>query len=125
MASQNVIQLKQTRNTPQTRRSTRVTKAIRRQTMAAAGIGLVACTVSALSLHHLSDGIMLVTKAPAWESWSEGRGIDLGFVSMELATIAATTDKLRKQIGRYAKPAIAGTLAGIFPNQRCGFASRE
>jgi hypothetical protein len=68
--------------------------------------------VTALSLHHLADGIMLVTKAPAWEAWPEGTGIDLGFVSMELATIAATTDKLRKAIGRYTKPAIAGTLAG-------------
>jgi hypothetical protein len=68
--------------------------------------------VIGLSLHHLADGIMLVTKAPAWEAWSEGTGIDLGFVSMELATIAATTDKLRKQISRYTRPAIAGTLAG-------------
>jgi hypothetical protein len=80
--------------------------------MAAAGIGLVACTVTALSLHHLADGIMLVTKAPAWEAWAEGTGIDLGFVSMELAMIAATTEKLRKAVGRYARPAIAGTLAG-------------
>jgi hypothetical protein len=95
-----------------TRKHTRITKAIRRQSLAAAGIGLVACTVTALSLHHLADGIMLVTKAPAWEAWSEGTGIDLGFVSMELATIAATTDKLRKAISRYTRPAIAGTLAG-------------
>ena len=112
MATANVIPLKTLRNATIGRRSTSATKAIRRQTMAAAGIGLVACTVTALSLHHLADGIMLVTKAPAWEAWAEGTGIDLGFVSMELATIAATTDKLRKAIGRYTKPAIAGTLAG-------------
>ena len=112
MATANIIPLKAQRNTATARRSTRLTKAIRRQTMAAAGIGLVACTVTALSLHHLADGIMLVTKAPAWEAWAEGTGIDLGFVSMELATIAATTEKLRKAISRYTKPAIAGTLAG-------------
>jgi hypothetical protein len=80
--------------------------------MAAAGIGLVACTVTALSLHHLADGIMLVTHSPAWEAWAEGTGIDCGFISMELATITATTDKLRKAISRYTRPAIAGTLAG-------------
>jgi hypothetical protein len=111
MVAQNVIQLKPAQKTPH-RRSIRVSRAIRRQSLAAAGIGLVACTVTALSLHHLADGIMLVTKAPAWEAWSEGTGIDLGFISMELATIAATTDKLRKQISRYTRPAIAGTLAG-------------
>jgi len=112
MANQTVVQFKPAQKTATARRSTRLTKAIRRQTMAAAGIGLVACTVTALSLHHLADGIMLVTKAPAWEAWAEGTGIDLGFVSMELATIAATTEKLRKAVGRYARPAIAGTLAG-------------
>jgi hypothetical protein len=79
--------------------------------MAAVSIGPVACTVTALSLHQ-ADGIMLVTKAPAWEAWAEGTGIDLGFVSMGLATIAATTDKLRMAIGRYTKPAIAGTWQG-------------
>jgi hypothetical protein len=103
---------KPAQKTTTVRRSTRAAKAIRRQTMAAVGIGLVACTVTALSLHHLADGIMLVTKAPAWEAWAEGTGIDLGFISMELATIAATTEKLRKAVGRYARPAIAGTLAG-------------
>jgi hypothetical protein len=113
MAQTNVLPIRQNAKTqPQTRRTTRATKALRRQSLAAAGIGLVACVVTGLSLHHLADGIMLVTKAPAWEAWSEGTGIDLGFVSMELATIAATTDKLRKQISRWTRPAIAGTLAG-------------
>jgi hypothetical protein len=111
MANSNVVQLKSVQKTV-TRRSVRVTKAIRRQSIAAVGVGLVACVVTGLSLHHLADGIMLVTRAPAWEAWSEGTGIDLGFVSMELASIAATTDRLRKAIGRYTRPAIAGTLAG-------------
>ena len=112
MAQTNVLPIRQNAKTqPQTRRTTRATKALtltlRRQSLAAAGIGVVACVVTGLSLHHLADGIMLVTKAPAWEAWSEGTGIDLGFVSMELATIAATTDKLRKQISRWTRPAIA------------------
>jgi hypothetical protein len=111
MANPNVVHLPTPTKATASRRS-RANKAIRRQSLAAIGIGLVACTVTALSLHHLADGIMLVTKAPPWEAWSEGTGIDLGFVSMELATIAATTDKLRKAISRYSKPAIAGTLAG-------------
>ena len=123
-----IHQLKPAKAAAQSRRGQRVTRALHRQSLAAVGIGLVACTVTALSLHHLADGIMLVTKAPAWEAWSEGTGIDLGFVSMELATIAATTDKLRKQIGRYTKPAIAGTLTGsavmngfVFGSQADGY----
>ena|SRR5271166_6879617 len=36
--------------------------------------------------------------------------IDLGFVALELATLTAPAD-LRKPVGRYAAPAILGTLA--------------
>jgi len=38
-------------------------------------------------------------------------GIDLGFVALELSQLAVT-DKLRRQISRFARPAILGTLAG-------------
>ena len=60
-----IYQLKPAKAPAPSRRGQRVTRALRRQSLAAVGIGLVACTVAALSLHHLSDGIMLVTKAPA------------------------------------------------------------
>jgi len=87
-------------------------RALRRQAGAAIGIGFVAATVTALSLHHLADGITIVTHASGWESWAMAIGIDLGFVPAELSSILATTDKVRKAIRKYSSPAIAGTLVG-------------
>jgi hypothetical protein len=40
-----------------------------------------------------------------------GVGIDLGYVALELSQLAVT-DKLRRQVSRFARPAIFGTLAG-------------
>ncbi len=37
-------------------------------------------------------------------------GIDLGFVALELSQLSIG-DKLRKQVAKFAKPAIAGTVA--------------
>jgi hypothetical protein len=112
MASQNVIQLKTTKNTPATRRSTRVTKAIRRQTMAAAGIGLVAVTLIGLSLKHQAHGVTIIADAPLWEGAAMAVGIEIGYVAMELSQILATTDKVRKQIAKFARPAILATMLG-------------
>jgi hypothetical protein len=41
----------------------------------------------------------------------DGAGIDLGFISTELAMLTAS-DKERKRMSRFAKPAIIGTLCG-------------
>ena len=38
-------------------------------------------------------------------------GIDLGFLALELAGLCAATDRVRAEVGTYARPAIAGTLA--------------
>jgi hypothetical protein len=37
-------------------------------------------------------------------------GIDLGFIALEIAQLCAATPGVRKDIGRYTKPAIIGTL---------------
>jgi hypothetical protein len=76
----------------------------------AIGIGLVAVTLTALSLSHLAYGIIIVTDG--WEAWAMEIGIDLGFVALELSQLAATGDRVRKQISRFTKPAIIGTLTG-------------
>lgn len=85
---------------------------LRRQRYAAVGLGLVACTLTGLSLTHLAHGITIVTSASAWEAWAMAVGIDLGFVALELSQIAVTTEVLRRAVARYTKPAIIGTLAG-------------
>lgn len=91
-------------------RSRAFQRRMRRQALAASGIGAVAFILTALSLTHLAHGIAIVTAAPAWEAWAMAIGIDLGFIGLELATICAATDSVRKQIGKFARPAILGTL---------------
>jgi hypothetical protein len=87
-------------------------RAIHRQAGTAAAIGAVAVTLTTLSLSHLAHGITIVTGANGWEAWAMAVGIDLGFVALELAQIATVSDKVRKQVSRFAKPAIIGTLIG-------------
>src|SRR5260370_37085813 len=96
----------------QVRRGQRASRALRRQGATAIGIGAVAVTLTALSLSHLAHGIVIVTGADAWEAWAMSIGIDLGFVALELSQLAAAGDRLKRQIGRFAKPAIIGTLTG-------------
>jgi hypothetical protein len=95
--------------------SHRAARATRRQGATAVGIGLVAITLTALSLSHLAHGVALVTGAEAWEAWSMAVGIDLGFVALELSQLATVSDHVRRQVSRFARPAIVGTLAGRRP----------
>jgi len=39
-------------------------------------------------------------------------GIDLGFVALEASQLAAMGEKVRRQIARWARPAILGTVIG-------------
>jgi hypothetical protein len=112
MATNNLLQFKPTTKPQQSaRRNTRAKRALRRQAVTAAGIGLVALTLTALSLKHLASGIAGVTGCDAWEGWAMAVGIDLGFVALELAQLSVG-DRVRRQIARFARPAIIGTLAG-------------
>jgi len=49
-------------------------------------------------------------------------GIDLGFVALELSQLAIG-DKVRRQVSRFARPAILGTLAGSAAMNAFAFAS--
>lgn len=124
MANQNVIELRKTAKPVTTRRVTRATRALRRQAATAAGIGLVAATVTALSLRHLSHGIGIVTGAEGWEAWAMAVGIDLGFVALELAQVATVSERVRKQVAKFAKPAIVGTLLGSAGMNAFAFAAQ-
>ena len=93
------------------RKDRRALKALRRQAGTALGVGAVAVTLTALSLSHLAHGIEIVTGCQPWEGWAMAVGIDLGFVALELSQLAVA-DKLRRQVSRFARPAILGTLAG-------------
>jgi hypothetical protein len=92
-------------------KSKRTVKAERRQATTALLVGGVAVGLTALSLHDLAEGVQIVTHAATWQSYAMASGIDLGFVSTELAMLTAS-DKERKAISRFANPAIIGTLCG-------------
>jgi hypothetical protein len=112
MANTNVLPLRTNAKSPrQVRRSARVSRALRRQAGTAVGVGVVAVTLTALSLSHLAHGVEIVTGSSAWESWAMAVGIDLGFVALELSQLAIG-EKVRRQVARFARPAIVGTLAG-------------
>lgn len=94
------------------RATQRINKAVRRQTTVATSAGLVATTLTALSLSHLAHGIELMTACPAWEAWAMAVGIDCGFITLELLLVTAVTEAVRRRITRHARPAIVGTLGG-------------
>jgi hypothetical protein len=104
--------------------SHRASRAMRRQGATAVGIGLVAVTLTALSLSHLARGIELITHAADWEAWALAVGIDLGFVALELSQLATASDKVRQQVSRFARPAIVGTLAGSAAMNAFAFAAQ-
>lgn len=114
---------KQKKVSRQARRATRATKALRRQAATAAGIGLVAVTLTGLSLSHLAHGVEVVTGSTPLEAWAMAIGIDLGFVALELSQITIG-DRLRNKVARYAKPAILGTLVGSAAMNAFAFGSQ-
>ena len=119
----NVVRLsRQTR--AKARKAPQSTRQLRRQVIAGSGIGVVALTLVGLSLTHLAHGIALVTNAPAVEGWALVIGLDVGFVALELAGIAAASDRMAMTVARYARPAIVGTLAASALFNAAAFASQ-
>ncbi len=106
------------------RKAPRSTRQLRRQVIAGTGIGVVALTLVGLSLTHLASGIGLVTNAAALEAWALAIGLDVGFVALELAGIAAASDRMAATVARYARPAIVGTLAASALFNATAFASQ-
>jgi hypothetical protein len=51
-------------------------------------------------------------------------GIDLGFVALELSQLATVSDNVRRQVSRFARPAIVGTLAGSAAMNAFAFAAQ-
>lgn len=105
-----------------TKATSKAQAAAKRQAIAAKGIIGVALVLTGLSLTKLSGGIQLITHTEAWQAWALAVGIDCGFVSMELATMSVSSEKLRKRIARYTRPAIVATMAGSAAINALGFA---
>ena len=123
MNSATVHQLKAAPKRAVSPKSRRAHKALRRQAGTAIGVGAVAVTLTALSLSHLAHGVEIVTGSSQWEAWAMAIGIDLGFVALELSQLAIS-DKVRRQVGKFARPAILGTLAGSAAMNAFAFAAQ-
>ena len=87
-------------------------KKLKRQAMAGTAIGSVAVVLTGLSLDHLATGISIVTNVSGWQNWAMSIAIDLGFITLELAQLSATSEKVAKTISKFTKPAIVGTMVG-------------
>jgi hypothetical protein len=75
-----------------------------------------------LSLSHLAEGVQLVTGSGTAAAWSMAVGIDLAFVALEVAMLVSP-DEIRPAVGRYASPAIVGTLGVSAAMNAFAFAS--
>jgi hypothetical protein len=93
-----------------TAKSSSFRRRISRQRVASYGVGAIALVLTGLSLSHLAEGIESLTKCSPAMARAMATGIDLGFISLELGQLSIHTDALRKQVSRFAKPAVMGTL---------------
>lgn len=110
-----VTQLKTTRRPPvKTPRaaSRHHARRLQRQTQAAAAVGVVALALTSLSLSHLAHGVQIVTGCAAWEGWAMAVVTDLGFVALEVAQLTTVAERTRREVARFARPAISGMLVG-------------
>jgi hypothetical protein len=81
------------------------------------------CDAYCLVAFALAAGVETVTHSEPWSAWFMAIGIDLGFIGMELASIVAMGEKVKRQVERYAKPAIATMLALSATMNASAFAS--
>lgn len=70
----------------------------------------MALVLTGLSLSHLARGTEIITGSEPAASWAMAIGLDLAFGSLEVALLYAQ-DKARREVSRFAVPAIIGTLA--------------
>lgn len=98
-------------------------KRMRRQAAAGVALGLVTLTLTALSLSHLAHGIQIVTGCDTWEARAMAIGIDLGFITMEMANLMAASKQVVDEISKFTKPAIVGTMLGSAAMNAFAFAA--
>ena len=101
------------------------TSSLRRQQSAAAAVASVAVALLGLSLAHLASGIQVITHAPTWEAWCLAIGLDVGFISAEAAMLCASSMSVRREVARFAKPTIVGTILASAGMNALAFASQS
>lgn len=83
-------------------------KIARQRRYAAFALCGFAVVLTCLSLTDLSEGIKLVTKCAAWQSWALAIGIDCSFLGFEVAAMTCPTNA---KVTRITFPAIIALLS--------------
>lgn len=109
-----VIKLARTQRSPREKLTRAPSKAMLRklwwQRTTGVATGVVALTLTGLSLSHLAHGTHVVTGASVLDSWMMAIGIDLGFIALEFCRLNAAPN-IRKRIASYTMYGICGTLS--------------
>ena len=92
-------------------RSMSLRRRMTRQRYAAYGVGCIALVLTGLSLSHLASGVQLLTQSGAPAAWAMAVGFDLSFVGLELSQLCAATAQGRREVTRFAGPAVKATMA--------------
>jgi hypothetical protein len=93
--------------------SARMTRRIKLQHATAVLIALVAAAMTTVSLSHIAGGVTHLTHSavPEWQAWGVAVGLDINYVSMELAGVVAAMQHVRDRLHRLTKigiPAVMG-----------------
>jgi hypothetical protein len=83
------------------------------QRRSAALLGTVASAMTVVSLTHVAGGVQLVTHdaVPSWQAWGLAVGLDINYVSMEMAGLVTATQPVRDKLHRLTRwgiPAVMG-----------------
>jgi hypothetical protein len=120
--SSNVTKLHATPTKKVLQHVTRKSRHAKHQLLTATAIGVVAVTLTALSLNHLASGIEEITGASSLQAWAMAIGVDCAFVACELAQLTIS-EKLRAKLAHLFRPAIIGTLTWSAVLNALAFAS--
>jgi hypothetical protein len=83
------------------------------QRRSAALLGTIAAAMTTVSLSHIAGGVGQLTHdaVPAWQCWMVSIGLDLNYVTMELAGVVAVVAHVRDRLHRLTRwgiPAVMG-----------------
>ena len=93
--------------------SAKTARRITWQRRSAALLGTIAAAMTTVSLSHIAGGVGQLTHdaVPAWQCWMVSIGLDLNYVTMELAGVVAAVAHVRDRLHRLTRwgiPAVMG-----------------
>lgn len=117
---------------PRTKTVTKTARANRTQRNTAYAMIAVAMIALAISLTDISSGVQIITNTgvPVWQAWALAIVFELGYVFLDLGTLACGDDKTRKTVSKLARPMSYGLMLGsaainalVFAHGATGYAS--